>query len=328
MTQADNHDPLAAAQALSPNDLALLVTLAESGSLTAAALRLGVSQPAVTKQLRCIERAVRAPLFTRTTRGIQPNEYGLVLLPHARIIRDQATRAVNELAQRLGERERHIQIALSHLPIIAFLPQVMRRFRELWPEVEVRIGTPVYPERFYGLREGSPDFAIVPLPMERLPAEYSARPMYRTNLVSIVRRGHPLAGSRRLADLVHAHWVTPGAGSTSSAALRRAFERNGLPPPRCPVTSETLTGLESLVASSDLVGIVPQEVHEIRANETGLCRVAQDSVIESPSLAMIQWTDAQATPAAACLAELFVEVAHRRAREMRVTADFAADTMT
>lgn len=314
MSAANEDGERSRLQALDPNALTLLAMLAEAGSVTAAARTLGVSQPALTKQLHRIEELLRVPLFVRSTRGVRLTEYGLAMLPHARIIRDQAARAGSELAQRLGEREAHIHVALSHLPTIAFLPQVLRRFRQRWPLVELHIGSPVYPERFYGLREGSPDLAIVPLPIGGLSAEYSARPMYATSIVAVVRPGHPLARVRRLAGLTDAEWVVPGRASTSAAALRRAFERESLPVPRCPVSCETLTGLESLVAMTDLVGIVPREVHELRAAATGLCRVAEDCVIEGPSLALIRWADARPTPAADELAELFIEVAHECAR--------------
>ena len=207
-------------------------------------------------------------------------------------------------------------IALSHLATIAFLPEVMRRFRREWPQVQVRIGTPAFPDRFSGLREGAPDFAVMPLPVEPLAAEYSARPMYASRMAAVVRAGHPLAGARRLAELAEAEWVLPSFTSTSALALRKAFEQQSLPPPRCPVSCETLTGIETLVASSDLVGVVPAEVHEARAPASGLTRIALQVAIEGPSLALIRWADGQPTPAARRLAELFVEAAHAKARNV------------
>lgn len=295
---------------LDPAALALAAELAESGSLTAAARRLGLSQPALTKQLHRIEQALGVPLFRRSTRGIEPTEYGLALLPRARTIRAQAAQAAEELAQLRGRREGQVAIALSHLATIAFLPEVLRRFRHEWPQVQVRIGTPAFPDRFAGLREGTPDFAVVPLPAEPLAAEFSARSLYSSTMAAVVRPGHPLAGARTLAELRGAQWLPPSLTSTSAVALRRALDAAGLPPPDCPVTCETLTGLEALVASSELVGVVPLEVHEARAAASGLQRIALTPAIEGPAIALIRWADGQPTPAARRLAELFVEVAH------------------
>ncbi|MCD6673492.1 MAG: LysR substrate-binding domain-containing protein [Burkholderiaceae bacterium] len=302
-------------ESLDPNALALVATLAEAGSLSAAARRLGLSQPALTKQLHRIEQALGVSLFERSIRGIRLTDEGLALLPHARVICDQAARARQELADRRGGHGAAIRVALSHLATMVLLPRVMPRFRQQWPQVEVRIGSPVYPERFYGLREGSPDFAIVPLPISGLPVEYSARRMYPTTLAAVVRAGHPLAHARCLREAAGAEWVVPGTASTSAAALRRAFETEGLPPPSCPVSCETLTGLEALVASTDLIGIIPIEVYELRSATTGLCRIAAESSIEGPSLAMVRWADAHPTRPARELAELFIESAHALARE-------------
>lgn len=311
MSIPDGYD---GANVLDPAALTLAATLAECGSLTAAARRLGLSQPALTKQLHRVEQALGVPLFTRNTRGILPTEYGLALLPRARTIRDQAAQAGEELAQLRGRREGRVAIALSHLATIAFLPGVMQRFRREWPLVQVRIGTPAFPDRFAGLREGAPDFAVVPLPVEPLAAEFQARPLYTSSMAAVVRKGHPLAGARKLAELREAQWVLPTLTSTSAVALRRAFEREGLAAPHCPVSCETLTGIETLVASSELVGLVPLEVHEARAASSGLVRIPLQKIIEGPSLALIRWADGQPTPAARRLAELFVEAAHERAR--------------
>ena len=303
--------------ALDPAALILAATIAEAGSLTAAARQLGLSQPALTKQLHRVEQSLGVPLFTRSTRGISATEYALALLPRARTIRDQAQQAAEELAQLRGSREGRVTIALSHVATLAFLPEVMKRFRREWPLVQVRIGTTAFPDRFAGLREGTPDFAVVPLPAEPLAAEYHARLMYTSSMAVVVRAGHKLERVRRLADLVDAEWVLPSLTSTSAVALRKAFESEGLSPPRCPISCETLTGIETLVTTSDLVGVVPVEVYEARAAASGLRRLPLQAKLEGPSLALIRWADGQPTPAARRLAELFVETAHGKAKKAK-----------
>ena len=313
-----------ATQPLDPAALMLAATIAEAGSLTAAARKLGLSQPALTKQLHRVEQALGVPLFTRSTRGIAATEYALALLPRARTIRDQAVQAGEELAQLRGSREGRVTIALSHVATIAFLPEVMRRFRREWPEVQVCIGTTAFPDQFAGLREGTPDFAVVPLPVEPLSSEYQARPLYTSSMAVVVRAGHKLEGARQLAELIDADWLLPSLTSTSAVALRRAFERQSLSPPRCLISCETLTGIETLVLTSDLVGVVPVEVYEARAAASGLRRLALQTTLEGPSLALIRWADGQPTPAARRLAELFVETAHGKAKKAKPTAARAA----
>jgi LysR family transcriptional regulator of abg operon len=304
---------------IDPSALCLIATIADSGSLTAAARELALSQPALTKQLRKVEQMLGVALFQRSMRGVQPTEYGLALLPRARIVRTQVQQAVEEVSQMRGRREGRVTIALSHLAMIALLPEVLPPFREAWPQVVLRIEPPAFPDRFVGLREGAPDFAVVTLPPVALGREYTVRPLCATSVVAVVRPGHPLAKAKSLAALTGAEWIMPNLQSSTARTVFAAFERLKLPPPRCLVSCETLTGLEVLVASSDLIGAVPLEVYDAKAKSTGLVRLGPGFGPRGSSLALIHWTDSRPTPAAAHLAELFVRSARvmERARKTR-----------
>lgn len=299
---------------IDPAALSLVAVIADAGSLTAAAREMGHTQPALTKQLRKLEQALGVTLFERGMRGVQPTPYGLALLPRARIVRAQATMGAEELAQMRGRREGQIRIAMSHLASIALLPEVLPAFRIAWPDVVIRIEPPAFPDRFTGLREGAPDLAIVTLPPSPLGPEFLVRPLCATSVVAVVRNGHPLANARSIAALARAEWVMPNPLSSTARTVYAAFERSKLPPPRCPVTCETLTGLEVLVGTSDLVGAVPLEVYEAKAKATGLVRLPFEIGARGSSLALIRWADARPTPAAADLIELFVASARAFAR--------------
>lgn len=256
-------------------------------------------------------------LFERGVRGVQPTEYGAALLPRARIIRSQVEKGVEELAQLRGRREGQVRVALSHLATIALLPEVLRKFRVEWPDVVLRIEPPAFPDRIAGLREGSLDLAVVTLTSVPLGAEYLVRPLCATSVVAVVRERHPLRQARSLNALVQAQWAMPNMQSSTALTIAAAFERLKLPAPRCPITCDTLTGLEVLVAASDLVGAFPLEVYEARGKAAGLVRLAFDISPRGSSLALIRWTDARPTPAAADLEELFVEAARALARRRR-----------
>jgi len=68
---------------LSLHQLRCFTTAYEHRSFTAAATELGYAQPSLSEQIRLLERAVGAPLFTRAGRGVIPTEAGEALLPHA-----------------------------------------------------------------------------------------------------------------------------------------------------------------------------------------------------------------------------------------------------
>jgi len=302
------------ASVLDANGLSLVVAIAQAGSLTAAAHAIGITQPALSKQLQRLESQLGVALFQRGTRGVTPTAYGASLLPRARGVQAQLRQAVEAIDQLRGRREGHVTVALSHLATLMLLPEVMRRFRSQWPDVQVRITPPAFPDQLAGLREGAPDFAVVPRPAQPLAGDLIATPLHTTTVVAVARPDHPLARARTLRELVDARWVLPSLQSTSAHALERAFTKARLPAPTVAVACETLTGLELLVAESDLLGVVPLEVQRRRAGASGLCELPLDNRIDGPSLALIRWRDAQPTPADAQLAALFVEVAHARQR--------------
>ena len=315
MSMSAGYGKTTPAAGLDPAALVLLAEIAEAGSLTAAAQQLGVTQPALSKQLKRLENTLGVPVFKRNLRGVQPTEYGDALLPRARAIRAEARQAAEDVAQRRGLREGRLAVALSHFAAIALLPTVVPSFRNRWPGVHLAFMPPSFDLR--GLREGTPDFAVVSLPAERLGAEFSVRTLYAATVAVVVRPGHPLASARRLSDLAGAEWVLPSLRSSTARGLEKASRQARLAVPHCAVTSETLTGLETLVLNTDLVGAIPLEVHRARAAASGLQRLALQEEIEGPRVAIVRWADGHPTPAATALEEAFLLAAQRLARRRR-----------
>ena len=305
-----------------PAALVLLAEIADAASVTAAARRLGLSQPAVSKQLRRLEQSLNVALFERGLRGVQPTEYGQALLPRARAIRAQARQAGEEVMQRRGQREGRLTVALSHFATIALLPQVIAGFRARWPAVQLNIVPPTF--QLGGLREGAPDFAVMSLPGQPLGQEFTARALYATTVAIVTRRDHPLAGAQHLHALAQAHWALPSLESSVTRGLTRAFRQAGLGPVRCAMTCQTLTGLETLVNATDLVAAMPVEVFEARRAASGLLRLPVLEAIEGPRVAVLRWADARPTPASADLEEAFVQAAHRMARAQHLQARASA----
>lgn len=111
--------------------------VAELGSLTRAAEHLNLTQPAVTRQLRTLERQLGVVLLTRTPQGVTLTVVGHAVLPHAR----QALAAVRALQQAAvdasGSQTRRLRIAAGLMVMLYVLPPVVSAFRSTHPEVDV-----------------------------------------------------------------------------------------------------------------------------------------------------------------------------------------------
>lgn len=122
---------------LDPELLATFVAVAETGTFTAAARRLGVSQPTVSNHVRSLENATGKRLIDRDTRNLALTDDGDALVGFAHTILDAQTVAENYFAGaavvgrlRFGTVE---DLAITQLP------RILRRFRQLHPDVDLEL---------------------------------------------------------------------------------------------------------------------------------------------------------------------------------------------
>src|SRR6185312_9333091 len=96
---------------LDPRQLVLLQEVARSGSYSAAGRALGFTQPAITYQMRCLEREVGAPLTVRSGRTMQLTDTGRALLVHAERILATLRAAEDDLRARRDNGAGRIRLA-------------------------------------------------------------------------------------------------------------------------------------------------------------------------------------------------------------------------
>jgi DNA-binding transcriptional LysR family regulator len=147
-------------------DLRYFVAVAEELHFTRAAERLFVSQPALSKQIRMLERQLGAPLFERDRHGVSLTPVGAALLPHARRVLagwDAAWAA----AERAKTRQRAtLVVGMSTSPGRGgLLPAIRSRFTAAHPEATVRLRQVSWEDSTAGLASGAADVAFVWLPV-------------------------------------------------------------------------------------------------------------------------------------------------------------------
>jgi DNA-binding transcriptional LysR family regulator len=116
-----------------------LIVVSEQESIRSAARILNLSQPAVTRNMRELEKSVGAPLLRRGTKGVELIAYGLALLRRAHIILEQTKRAQDELDQMQDGSGGTLNIAITSTAAVAILPTALQRFRRLMPRVDLAI---------------------------------------------------------------------------------------------------------------------------------------------------------------------------------------------
>jgi len=121
------------------NLIHLFLSVAEAGSLSAAARRLGLSQPTLSRQLQALESEIGLPLFQRSARGLALTGEGEALVEAARQMAGAADRFSREAAGRVGDLTGDLRISVNEIVGVHLLPPALAAFREHHPEVQLEL---------------------------------------------------------------------------------------------------------------------------------------------------------------------------------------------
>lgn len=236
-----------------------LVAAIEEGSLRGAARRVGVSQPALTKMVRELERELRAPLLVRSTTGVAATAQGKVLYEHACRVRIELNDAVEQIDQLGGRMTGELNVTAVPLAVLLLVPETLRTFAREFPDVQLRLREELYIAQLTLLRSAEADIALGPIPEDLAAGEFHVAKLMPIEMAVVVGKGNPLARARSLRQLADARWVyTSLTGATGYARL--LFERNGLAPPAPAAMVNSTLSLLALIGSSDMVGLMPAPV--------------------------------------------------------------------
>lgn len=167
-----------------------LVVLAEELHYGRAARRLRVAQPAVTRTIQDLEEDVGVLLFNRSKRSVELTPAGQRLAARARAILTDIDHAAVE-CRRVGEgKTGRLRVASNDLVCLGFLPEALRSFRRLYPDVDIELSRLTSLEQVSALREGRVDlvFEGVPVHDDAVVAER----VTSERLCAIVPEGHEL----------------------------------------------------------------------------------------------------------------------------------------
>ncbi|MCD9873692.1 LysR family transcriptional regulator [Streptomyces guryensis] len=147
-------------------DLRYFVTVAEELHFTRAAERLYVSQPALSKQIRALERQLGVELLRRDRHGVELTAAGSALLPHARRVLEAWAQGASVMAETRAEQRGTLVVGMSNSPGRGgLLPAIRSRFTAAHPEAAVRLRQVSWDDPTAGLADGDTDMAFVWLPL-------------------------------------------------------------------------------------------------------------------------------------------------------------------
>ena len=213
--------------------LRLVAAIAESGTVTAAARALNLTQPALSHQLRDLETRMRTPLFVRTSRRMVLTPAGEQLASVARSVLGEVRSFERQMMMgHFAEAQGSIRVATECYTVYHWLPAVLRIFKDRWPGVDLKI-TPEYTASpFSALRDGALDLAIVHTPStdKRVRTE----PLFDDELVVVVSPRHRFARQQFVAaeDFRPEHLILYYTAEGTVTLVREVLEPAGVVPER------------------------------------------------------------------------------------------------
>lgn len=268
-----------------------------SGSFSAAAESLHLSQSAVSQQIAVLEREVGIPLLERTTDGPKLTAAGQALMEHGDAVICRLEEAERELAQIAGLEGGRLRLASFPTASATLMTRALSLFRQRFPKVELEFSEDEPEDSFPALKRGDFDLAVVfdypafPLDFSR---DVEAEMIYEEPMRVALPPGHPLAAAKsvRIADLANEDWLCGALPSSCRDQVIGLCREAGFEP-KISFQSEDYEVIKGFVAGGLGVTILPElagghpgiELRTVRGQKPvrRVYAVTRESEVRSPA---------------------------------------------
>lgn len=266
-----HHRPDRIASLIKLRDLRILMAIADSGSMAKAAVRLGISHPAISKTVSDLEGTLGVRLLDRGSQGTELTPHGEVLLRCGINIFDEMQQGLRSLDYLSDPTVGQVRLGCTDIILNSLVPPIVRRFSKEHPGVQLDVNLANPGEhQIQQLRERRIDLLITRAtgPQD----DFHSEALFEEPFVFVVGANSAFARSRRTAlkDIMKSNWVLPSYDSAPGALVAAVFQANGLAPPKPLVKTIAIQLTVSLIASGDFVGILPKSVAALSAHRAAL----------------------------------------------------------
>ncbi|HZG03747.1 MAG TPA: LysR substrate-binding domain-containing protein [Streptomyces sp.] len=274
-----------------PTRLAALVAVAEAGSITRAAARLGYTAPALSQQLAKLEREAGTALLVRHRHGTRLTAAGELLAARARRVLDELDRARYELASLTGLSGGRLRVGTFMTAGAHVLPPVLSAFRRAHPDVELGVVEFEPPAGVEAVARGEVDLALThvyrPGPVAQPPAGVRLETLLTEELVLVTAPGHALsagAGRLPLTELAGQPLISSAPANSHRREVEAELARAGASVAvRCETPGYVLVC--ALVSAGLGVAVVPEMMAAVAVAPLGVRRLGPPELGRTISVA-------------------------------------------
>jgi DNA-binding transcriptional LysR family regulator len=260
--------------------LEIVRTVAETGSFTAAARLLHVSQSAVSRQVLLLEEELGEPVFVRLGRSVRLTPAGEALLQLSHRVLNDIRETTTAIVEHHKTLRGTINLAGGMTVCLHVFPALLQEYRRHHPDVDIKLTTGGTPQLLERVRAGAVDVALLTLPVEG--SDLAQVPVMREELLLVMHPSHALARARRIGprDLDGQPCVLFERGSSTRRVIDDMFVREHVQP-RIVMETENVEILKALVSIGMGMAIVPYQAvaREVRARQLRCARLDGVSLV-------------------------------------------------
>src|SRR2546430_5604775 len=237
--------------------LKAFVAIAESGTFTAGAVRVHVTQAAISMQIRQLENETGAQLFVRAPRRVILTEAGEKLLVRAYAILREHDAALEEMAALTGAHRGRLRIGSASAMVSADpLPQILRELRKMHEAVETSVASGTSEALVQQVLAGELDAAFVSLPVEARGVQTEL--LSEDYLVAVASPRHKLASQKVVSAyaLAGEKLILGERGGNTRRLIDQFFAQAGMTP-KIIMELSRMAAIKRMVEEDMGVGVVP-----------------------------------------------------------------------
>jgi DNA-binding transcriptional LysR family regulator len=289
------------------HQLRYFLSIAQTGSFTAAAEACHVSQPSLSAQVAKLERELGGPLFERGRHGARMTQRGEIFRVRAAEALAQLETGRRELEELTGLRRG--SVALGCLPTTGayLLPQLLRAFLDEYPDVHVRLQEASSPQLGRALRNFEIEIAI--MDEAGLGGGIASEPLFGEPLVVAVPPGHRFADRSTLTmrELDGESFILMKHGHGYRQIVMESLTRAGVTP-RIVYESDEIETVQRLVEAGLGISIVPRMV----CKEGGPPYISIEEPTPSRTLLLAFRDSGELSPPAFAMRRMAIEILRSR----------------
>jgi DNA-binding transcriptional LysR family regulator len=254
-------------QGITLRHLRALVALSDLKLIARVAELLGLTQPAVSKQIAELEKIVGVPVVTRDRNRLYLTPIGTRLADHARQALGQLDRAAFDIEAMTSGVSGSVSVGVVSSVAPVLLPRTIALFKRSTPQANISISEGHFVELLPQLETGKLDLLIARIwqPQELEGIDQMA--LFSEPVVVVAGRHHPLGHAEDVnwADVVSYPWILPQPNSVARQAVDALFAANGLSPPNNTISSLSLALNLELLRVMPALGLLPQRLAQAQA---------------------------------------------------------------